>query len=37
MPAYIIVEIAINDAARYERYKLLAPLVEGKPFDPSRA
>ena len=25
MPAYIIVEIAINDAARYEHYKLLAP------------
>jgi uncharacterized protein (DUF1330 family) len=25
MPAYIIVEIAIRDAARYERYKHLAP------------
>jgi len=25
MPAYIIVEIAIKDAARYERYKHLAP------------
>ena len=25
MPAYIIVEIAIEDAAAYERYKLLAP------------
>ncbi len=25
MPAYIIVEIAIHDAVRYERYKHLAP------------
>jgi uncharacterized protein (DUF1330 family) len=25
MPAYIIVEIAIEDAATYERYKQLAP------------
>ena len=25
MPAYIIVDIAIHDAATYEEYKLLAP------------
>ena len=30
VPAYIIVEIAINDAARYERYKLLAPVSLAK-------
>jgi uncharacterized protein (DUF1330 family) len=30
MPAYILVEIAIEDAATYERYKLLAPVSLAK-------
>ena len=25
MPAYVVVEISVNDAERYERYKQLAP------------
>ena len=30
MPAYIIVEIAIEDPATYDRYKLLAPVSLAK-------